>query len=114
MSAITTHVLDTTHGSPAAGVRVTLEQASANEQWHVVGHGATDANGRLRTLLAEAVEPLPGLYRLTFDCRAYFGAKGIRPFFPHVAVTFEIVDGAAHYHLPLLLSPFGYTAYRGS
>jgi 5-hydroxyisourate hydrolase len=114
MSAITTHVLDTARGCPAAGVRVTLEQVDAKEQWQVVGRGATDGNGRLRTLLAEAVEPVPGLYRLTFDTRAYFDSCGVRTFFPHIAVTFEVMESEAHYHVPLLLSPFGYSTYRGS
>ena len=111
---ITTHVLDTARGCPADGIRVVLEQIDANEQWQVVGHGATDGNGRLGTLVAKTVEPAPGIYRLTFDTRAYFAARGIRAFFPHVAVTFEVPDVGSHYHVPLLLSPFGYTTYRGS
>lgn len=113
MSAITTHVLDTARGCPAAGVRVALELIDVNEQWQVVGHGTTDDNGRLRTLLADAVEPLPGVYRLVFDTRAYFEEHGTRAFFPHVVVIFEVSD-SGHYHVPLLLSPFGYTTYRGS
>jgi 5-hydroxyisourate hydrolase len=114
MSAITTHVLDTARGCPAAGVRVALEQADVNDRWQVVGHGVTDANGRLRTLLADSIAPLPGVYRLLFDARAYFETLGVRSFFPHVVVTFEVSDGDGHYHVPLLLSPFGYTTYRGS
>ena len=114
MSAITTHVLDTSRGCPAAGVRVTLEQIDAREQWQAVGYGITDRDGRLRTLLAEEDEPLPGVYRLTFDTRAYFDALGIRTFFPLVAVTFEVFEGQAHHHVPLLVSPFGYSTYRGS
>ena len=113
MSAITTHVLDTARGCPAAGMRVALEQIDVNEQWQVVGHGVTDGDGRIRTLLAES-DPVPGVYRLLFDTRGYFEAHGIRAFFPHVAVTFEVSGGAGHYHVPLLLGPFGYTTYRGS
>ena len=114
MSAITTHVLDTARGCPAAGVGVTLEQIDATEQWQIVGRGTTDGDGRLRTLLAETAEPAPGVYRLIFDTRAYFDAHGVPTFFPHVAVTFEIMEGRAHHHVPLLLSPFGYSTYRGS
>ena len=114
MSAITTHVLDTTRGCPAAGVPVTLELVDPKEQWRLVGNGTTDGNGRLRTLLAEDVEPIPGVYRLTFETRAYFDALGLRTFFPQVTVTFEVRKGEAHYHVPLLLSPFGYSTYRGS
>ena len=114
MSAITTHVLDTSRGCPAAGVRVALEQVDINEQWQVVGHGVTDGDGRLRTLLAESAEPLPGVYRLVFDTGAYFEAHGTRGFFPRVVVTFEVSGERGHYHVPLLLSPFGYSTYRGS
>jgi 5-hydroxyisourate hydrolase len=114
MSAITTHVLDTARGCPAAGVRVALEQIDANEQWQAVGHGVTDGNGRLRTLLSESIAPLPGVYRLLFDTRAYFDALGVRSFFPQVVVTFEVFDEPGHYHVPLLVSPFGYATYRGS
>jgi len=111
---ITTHVLDTARGCPAEGIRVVLEQIDANEQWQVVGHGVTDGNGRLGTLVNAPVTPVAGVYRLTFDTRAYFAARGVRAFFPHVIVTFEVSDVAAHYHVPLLLSPFGYSTYRGS
>jgi 5-hydroxyisourate hydrolase len=114
MSAITTHVLDTARGRPAAGVRVALEQIDSNDRWQAVGYGVTDGNGRLCTLLSESIQPLPGLYRLLFDTRAYFDALGVRTLFPHVVVTFEVSDGDGHYHVPLLLSPFGYTTYRGS
>ena len=114
MSAITTHVLDTSRGRPATGVRVTLEQIDGRQQWQVVGRGTTDRDGRLRTLLAETVEPLPGVYRLTFDTRGYFDAHGVRTFFPLVAVTFEVFAGEVHHHVPLLVSPFGYSTYRGS
>jgi 5-hydroxyisourate hydrolase len=114
MSAITTHVLDTARGRPADGVRVMLEQIDSKDQWHAVGHGVTDRNGRLRTLMAESVRPVPGTYRLMFDARAYFSQLGVQSFFPMVIVTFEVSNAADHYHVPLLLSPFGYTAYRGS
>jgi 5-hydroxyisourate hydrolase len=114
MSAITTHVLDTAHGRPAGAVPVTLERLDGGRDWQLVGRGETDADGRLRTLMPEAGSAPPGIYRLTFDTASYFAALGARAFYPHVSVTFEVVQGEAHYHVPLLLSPFGYTTYRGS
>ncbi len=109
MSAITTHVLDTARGRPAAGVAIRLERDA-----RVLGSGATDDDGRLRDLLP-AGEPLePGAYRLVFDTGAYFAAQGTEAFYPQVAVDFEVRDGAQHHHVPLLLSPFGYSTYRGS
>jgi 5-hydroxyisourate hydrolase len=109
MSAITTHVLDTSRGRPAAGVPVRLEQADA-----VLGSGVTDADGRLRTLLPADRPLAPGVYRLVFDTGAYFGEQEMEAFYPHVAIDFQVLDGAQHYHVPLLLSPFGYSTYRGS
>jgi 5-hydroxyisourate hydrolase len=114
MSAITTHVLDTARGCPAHGMPVALEQIDTTERWHGVGHGVTDGNGRLRTLMPESTQPVPGVYRLLFDTRAYYAQLGMRSFFPLVSVTFEVADASAHYHVPLLLSPFGYSTYRGS
>ena len=73
-----------------------------------------DRIGRLRTLMPEAGSAPPGIYRLTFDTASYFAVLGAKAFYPHVSVTFEVVQGEAHYHVPLLLSPFGYTTYRGS
>ena len=110
---ITTHVLDTSRGGAAVGIAVVLELREAL-QWNVVGRGVTDANGRVTSLMPE--RPLVrGEYRLTFDTAAYHRAQGITaPFFPHVVITFYIVDAAAHYHVPLLLSPFGYSTYRGT
>lgn len=113
MSAITTHVLDTALGRPAAGVPVMLERGGQN-QWHLVGHGETDVDGRLRTLMPDGVRLTPGLYRLVFDTRRYFENLGVRGFYPSVIVIFEVTPGEAHYHVPLLLGPFGYTTYRGS
>jgi 5-hydroxyisourate hydrolase len=114
MSAITTHVLDTARGQPAAGVPVVLEQHAEGASWRLVGRGVTDTDGRLRTLLSEGVPLSAGAYRLLFDTRRYFAAAGIRTFYPEVIVVFEVLGDEAHYHVPLLLSPFGYTTYRGS
>ena len=110
---ITTHVLDTSRGGAAAGVGVVLEVRHEGG-WRLVGHGTTDANGRLTTLTA-AGEVRPGTYRLTFDTGRYFRAAGIgAPFFPEALVTFVVAGGGEHYHVPLLLSPFGYSTYRGT
>ena len=114
MSAITTHILDTARGRPAAGVHVVLESIDVRDEWHVLGRGVTDDDGRLRTLLPASPPPPAGMYRLVFGTRGYFDAQGIRAFYPHVTVTFQVDDGAGHYHVPLLLSPFGFTTYRGS
>ena len=110
---ITTHVLDTARGGPAAGVAVILEEQHP-EGWRTIGRGTTDAQGRESTL-TEGRTLDPGMYRLTFDIGAYQRGRGIeRPFFPSAVVTFEVVDHQAHYHVPLLVSPFGYSTYRGA
>jgi 5-hydroxyisourate hydrolase len=109
---ITTHVLDTALGRPARGVPVRLE-IQDGDTWRLLGAGATDDDGRLRTL-TPAGPVSPGRYRIGFDTGAYFAATGVAGFFPVAEIQFQIVDGAAHYHVPLLLSPFGYSTYRGS
>jgi len=114
MSAITTHVLDTSRGRPAAGVPVLLETRIAGGGWRVVGRGTTDDDGRLRDLLPPDFALEEGSYRLTFDAASYFAAQGTKGFYPEVSVTFVVRDAGAHYHVPLLLSPYGYTTYRGS
>ena len=113
MSGITTHVLDTARGRPAAGVPVTLESKTEGG-WRVVGRGATDADGRLRELLPADFTLTEGDYRLTFDAGAYFAAQNVEGFYTEVTVSFVVRDAASHYHVPLLLSPYGYSTYRGS
>jgi len=113
MSGITTHVLDTARGRPAAGVPVTLE-ARGEGGWRVVGRGATDADGRLRDLVPPDFTLSEGDYRLTFDAGAYFAAGSEEGFYTEVVVSFVVRDAATHYHVPLLLSPYGYSTYRGS
>ena len=114
---ITTHVLDTAIGRPARGVPVELERQTESvfggtSTWELVGAGATDMDGRARELSGSgAVEP--GHYRLRFNTESYFSANGVKGFFPVVEIQFHIEDGG-HYHVPLLLSPFGYSTYRGS
>ena len=110
MSTISTHVLDTALGRPASGVRVTLERASDNA---VVGNGTTDADGRLRDLVSSNAPLGPGVYRLRFDVAAYFDLKHRAAFYPEVVIVFRVSE-SEHYHVPLLLSPFGYSTYRGS
>ena len=114
MSAITTHILDTALGRPAGGVPVHLEREETEGGWRVLGSGATDGDGRLRDLLPGDFDLQPGVYRLTFDTARYFEAQGQKSFYPHVAVIFLVDDPGQHYHVPLLLSPFGYSTYRGS
>ncbi|NUR57697.1 MAG: 2-oxo-4-hydroxy-4-carboxy-5-ureidoimidazoline decarboxylase [Catenulispora sp.] len=110
-SHVTTHVLDAARGVPASGLDVTLEQP-ADGAWTVVGRGRTDADGRV-TMLGPAALPA-GRYRVTFGTGAYFAAQGTSTFYPEVVVVIELADPAAHYHVPLLLSPFAYSTYRGS
>ncbi|MEU6642339.1 hydroxyisourate hydrolase [Saccharomonospora sp. NPDC046836] len=107
MSLVTTHVLDTTAGRPAAGIPVRLE--AKNDDWTEIAEDRTDDDGRVREL---GPHTLPaGVYRLVFDIEAYAGPEA---FFPEVTVAFRIADPTAHHHVPVLLSPFTYTAYRGS
>jgi 5-hydroxyisourate hydrolase len=111
MSAITTHVLDLSRGCPAAGVPVTLEVETAGG-WQAIGQGTTNADGRIADLLSgELIEA--GVYRLTFATGKYFAARNSQTFYPEVTVVFSI-ETNQHYHVPLLLSPFGYSTYRGS
>ncbi len=113
MTGITTHVLDVARGVPAAGVEVRLERAAAAGGWHLLAVAPTDAEGRVRAWPGhpDAVE---GLHRLTFATGVYFEALGVRPFFPEVGVVFDVRDRSQHHHVPLLLSPFGYSTYRGA
>ena len=115
MSAVTTHVLDTSAGRPAAGVEVHLERLQESGEWSRLGQGATDADGRLRSLLTVGSPPLAtGTYRLVFDTGTYFARLNVPTLYPHVIVVFTASESEAHYHVPLLLSPFGYSTYRGS
>lgn len=113
MSAITTHVLDTTRGIPAAGVAVSLEILVGGD-WRPLGSSTTDGDGRCPALLPPGEAPVRGTYRLRFETGAYFALRGTRAFHPQIEVVFLVDDPAQHHHVPLLLSPFGYTTYRGS
>jgi 5-hydroxyisourate hydrolase len=114
MSRITTHVLDTSRGRPAEGVPVTLELRGADGAFTEIGRGVTDSDGRLRALLPDGAALTAGIYRLTFDTATYFRAQGTTGFYPSVPVVFEVSDPAQHHHVPLLLSRFGFSTYRGS
>jgi 5-hydroxyisourate hydrolase len=111
MSHVTTHVLDTGSGKPAADVPVTLHGLDGG-RWVQLAAGTTDADGRIKQL---GPDRLPtGTYRLAFDTGRYFAASATETFFPEVILTFAVVESQAHYHVPLLLSPFAYSTYRGS
>lgn len=112
MSNVTTHVLDTARGKPAAGVAIVLFRQDAGA-FVELGRGKTDEDGRLRTLL-DGRPLVRGIYRLDFATRDYFAGQGLACFYPEVSVTFEIVDETSHHHVPLLVSPYGYSTYRGS
>ena len=109
---ITTHVLDTALGRPARAVPIQLDVRDG-DAWRAVGAGETDADGRLRTLTPDGPVAV-GTYRLRFDTAAYFAQHDVAGFFPSVEIQFIVRAGEGHHHVPLLLSPFGYSTYRGS
>jgi len=113
MSGITTHVLDTSRGRPATGVPVVLE-VKEGEGWREITRAITDDDGRVQQLLPAGSALIPGIYRLTFDLDRYFAVQEIEGFYPEASVVFNVRDAAQHHHVPLLLSPFGYSTYRGS
>lgn len=111
MSQITTHVLDTNKGKPAWGVAILLYEQVGIE-WIEVSKGITNKEGRLLNLLNEGEVLSRGIYKITFDTRHYYSSQDIDTFYPSVEIIFEL-KSTEHYHIPLLLSPFGYTTYRG-
>jgi 5-hydroxyisourate hydrolase len=134
-SPITTHVLDLGKGRPRPGIRILLRvkesdgkggtkngaggAAGVGATWREIGRGVTDADGRLENLLPAAAQIKPGTYSLTFSASLSSLSKkspssSLSPFFPEITITFVVTDPSAHYHIPLLLSPFGYSTYRGS
>lgn len=115
MSGITSHVLDTSKGKPAVGIDVRLELNKGDEispSWTSIGSGKTNADGRVPELANRSVEN--GHYRLNFLVAEYFSVQKIDSFYPVVRIEFMIKDSSQHYHVPLLLNPFGYSTYRGS
>ena len=109
MSTLSTHVLDTALGRPAVGIRVELER-----EGKVIESGVTDADGRVRDVYGKSTPLDPGNYLLRFLVDEYFTKDGLEHFYPEVIVAFRIGKLGEHYHVPLLLSPFGYSTYRGS
>ena len=112
MSQITTHILDTTKGKPAEGVRISLYQGQ-NDEWKELSWGMTDADGRLKDLLKNDDPLQRGIYKLRFETKDYFDKNQVQTFYPFVEITFDVTT-EDHYHVPLLLNPFGYATYRGS
>lgn len=113
MSQITTHILDTTRGRPAQGVTITLYQEQSDTGWNEIAKGVTNADGRIPDLLQKSVVLQQGAYKMRFDTKDYFDRDDIATFYPCVEIIFSLQTNE-HYHIPLLLNPFGYSTYRGS
>ncbi|CAN5619841.1 hydroxyisourate hydrolase [soil metagenome] len=112
MGRISTHILDTSVGKPAEGVKIILE-INENDEWVMIGEGFTNADGRINNLISEDTEVKEGSYRITFEIESYFNAQKRESFYPSVNIVFNTKAGE-HYHVPLLINPFGYSTYRGS
>ena len=112
MSHLTTHILDTTKGKPAKDVMITLYRKE-KKQWTELVKGITNKDGRIPDLLKKDVVLEEGIYKIRFETRDYFDKQGVATFYPYVEIIFDI-STREHYHIPLLLSPFGYSTYRGS
>jgi len=114
MSTISTHILDTSRGAPASGVAVCLEFQNTDESWTELSHAWTDTDGRVKPFFLVDRPVSNGTYRLVFDTEPYFSSLSISCFFPQVTVVFNVDEGSQHYHVPLLINPYGYSTYRGS
>ena len=112
MSQLTTHILDTTKGKPAPGIDIILFQQH-NSAWKEITTGTTNNDGRIPNLLDKDIILPPGIYKMKFETKGYFDRQGLQTFYPYVEIIFSIT-GSEHYHIPLLLNPFGYSTYRGS
>jgi 5-hydroxyisourate hydrolase len=112
MSQITTHILDTAKGKPAQGVTIILYSTN-NDEWKELARGITNADGRIPDLLKKDVLLEYGVYKMRFEVKEYFDKLGVAAFYPFVEIVFDITT-KEHYHIPLLLNPFGYSTYRGS
>jgi 5-hydroxyisourate hydrolase len=114
IKGISTHVLDTAQGQPAKDVPVRLERRDASGVWRLLAAARTDQDGRCSQLLPEKEALTPGLYRLGFETATYFAARKLNSLYPLVEITFHVRENEERFHIPLLLSPNGYTTYRGS
>lgn len=114
MTSISTHVLDTALGAPAAGVAVSLERVETRDRAIAISQGVTDGDGRVTALAPPDANVAPGAYRLCFHVAKYFASTQRTSFYDEICVNFIVGTEAQHYHVPLLLSPFGYSTYRGS
>ncbi|WP_027852626.1 hydroxyisourate hydrolase [Marinobacterium litorale] len=113
MSQITTHILDTAQGSPAEGVQLELAML-IDGTWQTLAKGTTNTDGRVADLLPSDQVLPAGRYRMRFELELYLLREGAPVFYPRADIEFMVADGGEHYHIPLLLSPFGYSTYRGS
>lgn len=111
MTGITSHVLDTSIGKPAAGIGISLHRKN-DDAWAAIGDAVTDDDGRVASLTGNTCEP--GHYQITFAVADYFERRNVESFYPVIKIEFTVVDAAQHYHVPLLLNPFGFSTYRGS
>lgn len=114
MKRISTHVLDLVRGRPATNVPVRLEKQSSAGDWQLLTSADTDQDGRCPQMLPEGENLSAGVYRLIFETETYFAQHKIAALYPVVEITFHVRDNESHFHIPLLLSPNGYTTYRGS
>ena len=112
MSQITTHILDTTKGRPAAGITIILYHGE-NDEWTEIGRGSTNADGRITDLLKNEIKLTHCIHKIRFETKDYFDKNQVATFYPYVEIVFDITSDE-HYHIPLLLNPFGYSTYRGS
>ena len=112
MSGITSHVLDTSLGKPAAGITIQLESENSDAVWQTLNEAVTDSDGRVANLAPDSLAA--GDYRISFLVNDYFQQQKIKSFYPVVRIEFKVEDPMQHYHVPLLLNPFGYSTYRGS
>ncbi len=113
-SPITTHVLDTAQGHPAANIPVVLEVQRSQDSWETVCEGRTDTDGRINNFSVDLDAFSPGTYRLSFNVTSYFQSQGVNSFYSFIPIVFTLDDPDSHYHVPLLLNPYGYSTYRGS